>query len=281
MKVPFSLGILLAASPAFAAPAPAQLAGRILEVNFNGAMACGVICDEAGEWKPAVATPLVIQFPAAEGTCFHIQLDKPVPGEEDLWQPNKVSYAPQGEVAVVQVRGYMRNLVLTLNFDNPDRGRADLSWGMDESAWLARGATFRLRPAKINKARVELPTREEDVDEGALQTLDDGLGELVRELEQRKYPTAVERLYRKRLLTLLPQIMEGAPIDHSLSDSNGTTALHNACGLSHVEIVEWLIDHGADLNAKTAKGAGVDDCVGGPNAAAIRAILRKARQSAE
>ena len=279
MKVFLPLAALLAVAPAFAAPAPAQLAGRVVEVNFNGAMACNVIRDEAGEWKPAVATPLVIQFPAEEGTCFYIQLDEPVPGVEESWEPNKVTYSPQGEVAVIQVKGYMRHLVLTLNFDTPDRGRADLSWGMDESGWLARGATFRLRHAEINRERVWLPTLEEE--EGALQTLDDGLGELVRELEQRKYPTAVERLYRKRLLTLLPQIMEGAPIDHSISDSNGTTALHNACGLSHVEIVKWLIDHGADLNAKTAKGASVDDCVGGPNAAAIRALLKKARRSAE
>jgi ankyrin repeat protein len=81
------------------------------------------------------------------------------------------------------------------------------------------------------------------------------------------------------LLTILPQIMEGAPIDTTISNANGTTALHNACGLSHVGIVRWLVEHGADLNAKAAKGAGVDDCVGGPNAKAIRAILRKARNN--
>ena len=41
------------------------------------------------------------------------------------------------------------------------------------------------------------------------------------------------------------------------------------------------IDHGADLNARTARGASVDDCVGGPNASTIRDMLRKARRSAE
>ena len=277
MKALLTSVVVYMASTAFAAQAPVQLGGMVLEVNFNGAMACIAIGDEVSNWKPAVATPLVIQFPAEEGTCFHIQLDEPQPGEEDLGQSNKVSYAPQGEIAVVQVEGYMRHLVLTLNFETPVKGQAALSWrGMDESGWLARGATFRLRPAKNKEGRVVLPTREED-EEGALQTLDDGLGELVRELEKREYPTAVERLYRKRLLTLLPHIMEGAPIDHTISDSNGTTALHNACGLSHVEIVQWLVDHGANLNARTAKGASVDDCVGGPNASAIRAILQKAR----
>ena len=78
---------------------------------------------------------------------------------------------------------------------------------------------------------------------------------------------------------LLPEIMQGASVDTVLPDANGTTALHNACGLSHVEIVRWLVEHGANLNAKTARGASVDDCIGGPNARAIRAILRNARNS--
>jgi hypothetical protein len=43
--------------------------------------------------------------------------------------------------------------------------------------------------------------------------------------------------------------------------------------------VQWLVDQGADLNAKTAKGASVDDCVGGANAKQIRTILRKKRAS--
>ena len=117
--------------------------------------------------------------------------------------------------------------------------------------------------------------------DGAIASVDDGLGELIRELENTQYKTAVERLYKNRLLTLLPQIMEGGDVNNVLSNSNGTTALHNACGLSHVEIVQWLVNHGADLNAKTAKGASVDDCVGGPNAKTIRAILKKARKTAE
>ena len=121
---------------------------------------------------------------------------------------------------------------------------------------------------------ITLPQAEET--DGAIQSVDDGLGELVRDLEKTQYQTAVERLYQKRLLTVLPQIMEGAPIDSIIANANGTTALHNACGLSHVEIVQWLVDHGANLNAKTAKGASVEACVGGKNAKAIRAILRKA-----
>lgn len=108
---------------------------------------------------------------------------------------------------------------------------------------------------------------------------DDGLGDLVRELEQHQYETAFERLCQKRLLTILKQIMAGAPVDTVIPNANGTTALHNACGLSHVEIVRWLVEHGADLNAKTAEGASVDNCVGGPNAKAINTIITKARNA--
>ena len=163
MKVISTLPTLFLCVAAFAvaAPAPGQLAGRVLEVNFRGALCCEVVQDRAGEWQPAVATPLVVQFPQEQGREFYIQLDAPLPGEEDLWPPNRVSYAPQGEMAVLMVKGRMRYLVLMLNFDTPESGTATLNWSMDESAWLARSATFRLRDARSSGWRVVLPTTDE------------------------------------------------------------------------------------------------------------------------
>ena len=79
------------------------------------------------------------------------------------------------------------------------------------------------------------------------------------------------------LLSLLPRILAGESVNTTLPHENNTTALHNACGLSHVKIVQWLVDHGADLNARTAKGASPDDCAGGANSKEIRAILRRSR----
>lgn len=166
MLLTFMMAPLPVAALCMAAPAPASLAGKVLEVDFRGAYSCVVIGDEdATDWQPAVATPLVVQFPAKGGNTFHIQLDMPLPGEEDLWPPNKVQYAPGGDVAVVTVQGRMRYLVLTLNFDTPYRGKAALSWGMDESGWLARDASFRIRPASTDAGRVELPVVEDDVRE--------------------------------------------------------------------------------------------------------------------
>ena len=100
---------------------------------------------------------------------------------------------------------------------------------------------------------------------------------LITSLRTTQYHTDVERLYQRRLLEILPRIKNGADVNTVLDNANGTTALHNACGLSCVDIVRWLLGHGADLNMRTAKGASVYDCVGGENATEIRAILHDAQ----
>lgn len=106
----------------------------------------------------------------------------------------------------------------------------------------------------------------------------DELENLIKDLSSTQYYSDVEKLYQRRLLTLLSMIKSGESVDIVLPNMNGTTALHNACGLSRVDIVQWLVNHGADINAKTAKGASVEDCVGGYNASAISKILRNARK---
>ena len=100
------------------------------------------------------------------------------------------------------------------------------------------------------------------------------LDALIDNLRAEHYDDAVLQAYQKRLLTLLPRIQAGESVDTVLMNANGTTALHNACGLSHVEIVRWLVAHGANTKARTAKGATVAMCVGGPNAKAINKILQ-------
>ena len=82
------------------------------------------------------------------------------------------------------------------------------------------------------------------------------------------------RLYQTRLLTLLPLIQQGSPVDVTLPETKGNTALHYACGMGRVDIVEWLVNHGADVNKLTDKGKSPLDCVGGGyNAAGIRQLL--------
>ena len=82
------------------------------------------------------------------------------------------------------------------------------------------------------------------------------------------------KLYQTRLRTLLPLIQEGASVDVTLPETKGNTALHYACGIGMIDLVNWLVKHGANVNKLTDKGKSPLDCVGGGyNAAAIRQLL--------
>lgn len=111
---------------------------------------------------------------------------------------------------------------------------------------------------------------------GSPSYADAELDALIAQLSRTQYSNAVLKLYQKRLLHILPRISAGESVDTVIANANGTTALHNACGLSHVEIVRWLVNHGANTKAKTAKGASVAMCVGPPNGKAINKILNSA-----
>lgn len=140
-----------------AAPAPDKLNGKLLKVDFSSALVCDVVQGKVGEWKPTSAAPILVQFPVDEGQRFTIQRNESSSGEEDTCPPDVVSYAPQGEMAVLMVTGRSLFIVLTLNFDTPDSGTASLSLTVNESERLARDAFFRLLPATSSQARVELP----------------------------------------------------------------------------------------------------------------------------
>ena len=74
---------------------------------------------------------------------------------------------------------------------------------------------------------------------------------------------SLERAYQKRVIELLQKIANGAPIDTRLDAArNNTTALHNACAICDLELVQWLVANGADLNARAKNGATPYVCVG-------------------
>ncbi len=254
--------------------APISLNGKLVVLNFYSAEEARAERGEQPEvWSRLAASPMALQFPAQGNNTYSYQLYESTP--DSPWPPVKVTYDPAE--GCIHITGNDMHVRVVLSFQTATKGTASIEWHDEGGSWYVRHADFAVNPSTSTAGLVTMPQTEES--DGAMQSVDDGLGELVRELENRKYKTAVERLYQKRLLTVLPRIMEGAPIDNIIPHANGTTALHNACGLSHVEIVRWLVEHGADLNAKTAKGASVDACVGGPNAKTIRNILQKARRS--
>lgn len=77
---------------------------------------------------------------------------------------------------------------------------------------------------------------------------------------------------------MLPLIAESADvnthIDTIIPKSNGTTALHNACGLGHYDIIQWLLEHGADTHIRTTSGASVETCIGNAPKGNIRKLIR-------
>lgn len=255
-------------------PYPASLSGHVLQIDFRGAMNSEP--GDKGEFTDTdkqLSSQMLIQFPKTGNQVTCISPDRKK-------QPATVFYSP--ETREIELRGEKLNASIELDYADADSGLAEVTWTQNDISWSSAAACFRLRSADAEEGRVIYPVLENRVPlpvtpSQTIKSADDGLRRLIQELEKKTYKTAVERLYQRRLLTLLPQIAEGASTETVLPNANNSTALHYACGLSHAEIVQWLVDHGANLEAKTAKGAGVDDCVGGPNAKVIRTILRKAR----
>ena len=90
-------------------------------------------------------------------------------------------------------------------------------------------------------------------------------------------------IYQKRLLTLLPMIRNGAYVNLTLPETKGNTALHYSCAIGSWSITQWLVEHGANVNAATNAGKTPLDCVGSDNGKRIRELLisRGARRSTE
>ena len=250
---------------------PPDLMGKILTINFQGAIDREITQDAPNPpWQNSSATPFIIQFPA-DAPAFEVpsgMQDTP----DDLWPPLKVTYEPIGTASYVNIDGRSCHIEIELDFADCNNGLAHVQWASEEgSGWVAQGATFSLCNHTSKKGDVTWPYFPES------NTTDTVLLTLATKLAATQYSTAVEELYKRRLLSVLPAIAAGGDVNQIIPEANGTTALHNACGLSHTEIVQWLVNHGANLSATTAKGATVDDCIGGANAKAIRAIIRKAR----
>ena len=101
------------------------------------------------------------------------------------------------------------------------------------------------------------------------------LDAMIDRLRALKCKSADSALHQKRLLALLPLIRNGADVDVTLPETKGNTALHFACALGSWSITQWLVEHGANVNAKTHRGATPLDCLGEDNAARIKKLLQK------
>ena len=110
----------------------------------------------------------------------------------------------------------------------------------------------------------------QSIPESGMEQLD----AMIDRLRALKCKNADSALYQKRLLALLPLIRNGADVDVTLPETKGNTALHFACALGSWSISQWLVEHGANVNAKTHRGATPMDCLGDDNAARIKKLLQ-------
>ena len=250
-----------------AEPAPAQLKGAVVVLDYTHAEFCTEVLDAGTSGWVGYEQARRSKSGAAEAfhaTVLGIKASRrllPIssPGEGGIYTYT-CKGGDTGEIDVNMWKAHQADAVrvVTLRFDSPTTATA--TEGVYHGNYIG---TIRNIRASIQRpgASASVPDSE--------------LSRLIAELEAQKYPTAMESRYQQRLLALLRRMAAGEPATITDAEGKGSTALHCACELSHVELVQWLVNQGADVNARTASGASVHDCVCGKNAKAIRHILRK------
>lgn len=141
---------------------------------------------------------------------------------------------------------------------------------------LVDGAADAVAPESAESG-ANLSVEEEDPTRGCPDIAADdrsSLDPLISRMAALRCKHSDSALYQKRLLTLLPLIRNGADVNITLPETKGNTALHYACAIGSLNITTWLLEHGANPNAVTDKGATPLMCVGSDNRAAIVQALK-------
>lgn len=273
------LALLFGVAPCIQAAiaSPSSAAGYTIFVDLYQAQQCSteMYQEPTGAWFDMPRTPLSLQFPVSGGNTYTAA--HPHNSADTRWPDIQVSYAPdtaKGK-AYVKVENRDFSALLILSFTEEQAGTAYVYLHEDGQTHHMRHVNFRMHQTSSVDEPIILP--EIDDCDGDPQILDDGLCAIISELENTTAKSATDKLYRKRLLTLLPLIQMSGNTNLTLPETKGNTALHYACGMSHLPLVAWLLAHGADTEAVTNKGATVDACVSGKNARAIRDLLSHAR----
>lgn len=63
-----------------------------------------------------------------------------------------------------------------------------------------------------------------------------------------KFKSSDSRWSQKRILQLLPHILNGEDVNITLEGMKGNTSLHYACELGSRDLIRWLVENGADVN---------------------------------
>ena len=266
----------LVSAPALWALGPEDISGQTIRLEMSGAQIArspmyGI---PAAPWYTlGEVSDFVLSFPDSA------EFEADVQYSADLSNEVSVSYHPNTKEnqAYVKVECAELSVLLTLTYTSDTEGTAAIAWHEAGNTRHLRNISFTVADDAEDDATVEFP--EEIIATSPENQLDDGLSSILQEIEGTRYRSASERLYQKRLSSLLPMVMMLGNPSFTTPDYKGNTALHYACSLGHVALVRWLVDHGANLEARTEKGASIDACVGGgKNGEAIKGILQQARR---
>ena len=267
--------LFLTGAPAAWALGPEDISGLTVRLEMSGAQIArapmyGI---PAAPWYTlGEVSDFVLSFPDSHEFAAEVKYS------EGLSNEVSVSYHPNTKEnqAYVKVECAELSVLLTLTYTSDTAGTATIAWHEAGNTRHLRYIAFTVADDAETDSSVEFP--EEIIATSPENQLDDGLSDILQEMEATRYPGASERLYQKRLSSLLPMVMMMGNPSFTTPDYKGNTALHYACALGHVALVRWLIDHGADLEARTEKGASIDACIGGKNGEAIKGILQQARR---
>ena len=179
--------------------------------------------------------------------------------------------------ALEENRASVQNPILSIEEQYQTGVYPSLSPGSEAACVLERGEGMKRVPNTATESQPMEQTSVGSVSPQALQTL----ASLYDRLARLKCREAYSALCQKRLLMLLGLIRNGADINVTTEETKGSNALHYACSLGSLSITKWLLENGADPNAKTAKGADPITCVGSDNREAIIRLLKQygARQN--
>ncbi|MBO5684892.1 MAG: ankyrin repeat domain-containing protein, partial [Akkermansia sp.] len=265
------IAALLVPSSLWAA-APESLADKTIRISMIDAVVARADLHKPakGPWyRLQDMEDFVLEFPQSN---TYIDAAAYCPYKPAMVTVNYTRHTDNNAEATLQSKDF--TVQIALNYTREDAGTATIAWHEAGDTRYFRNAAFTIESDAKRHAGLVLPMEQIARDP---EMWDDGLQGILTEIEKMVPGNAIERLYTKRLCTLLPLVMMTFDASHTTPEFKGNTALHYACGLSHVELVRWLVEHGADLQACTDNGTGIDACVSGKNAAAIKAILREAR----
>lgn len=276
MQIPRShiLICILAGAPTLWALGPADITNKTIRLDMNESQVArsDIYQEPTLPWyQLSDITDFVIDFPEKGEFSAHVNYGGGLSNEVHV----HYTAMPEKNMGCIKLGCDDFSVQVNLSYTSDTTGTATIAWHEAGDTRHFRHVTFTVQEDSGVTSRVELP--EEIISTSPEPELNDGLSDILARLEKTTYRSATDKLYRKRLLSLLPEVMLLNNASWTTPDYKGNTALHYACGLSDVELVQWLVNHGADLEMSTDKGASIDACIGGKNAAKIKTILKEAR----